>query len=74
MIKWTKIDIGDGEAIWYSDCLNYHINRDITPIGKSYISLYGDSKSNKWLSSFYLASAKQWCEEHKKNHSQIACS
>lgn len=73
MITWTKIDIGDGEAIWYSDCLEYQIEYRLC-FYRSYGALYGDSESNRWDIFDDLESAKQWCEEHKKNHSQTACS
>ena len=72
MITWTKIDIGDGGAIWYSDCLEdeIYLNRFQDDNFFCFRTLFDDARSNA-LNFFYnLSSAKQWCEEHKKNHSQ----
>ena len=54
MITWTKIDIGDGEAIWYSDCLEYQITRSINYCHLM-IALFRDY--DRYFSD--LASAKQ---------------
>lgn len=73
MITWTKIDIGDGEAIWYSDCLEYQISHrrsSIPYIKKLKFDVNnGDSYSTCWDIFDDLSSAKKWCEKHKSKHS-----
>ena len=63
MITWTKIDVGDGGAIWYSDCLRYQIdfNKDCT-----LLKFYAEYDDKHWIASKKLEYAKAWCEGHKK--------
>ena len=74
MITWTKIDIGDGEAIWYSDCLEYQIIYRHSYVKNNnrfyHDAIFRDSSSLDWGTFDDLESAKKWCEEHKKNQTK----